>query len=315
VEPWDESGDVILSAHIPNIIWTSLGNGIYRGLCTAAPYDVIDLKHVTDLGNGRRYEQVESESDVFSRRGSFWLSGSYITVNALDGRYPDAQLLVMSGQSNGRYDTTGRLFVRNVQFWGGFKPFQCTTTSPGQVSTFVNCRFMYSMRNQDGFAMQGPGTTIAINCIATGNHADGYDYRDGRNFVEIDCQGYGNGAGITNLDNGTTAHFGCIGISIGGRYHSNWGRNIHDVYDSKRLILGGHVGNSLGDPSSNADIVSGAGDTNYAADSTQIWIIGMNYDGGSTYARSTLSNGRIWSRRHVANQPDLEQVVGRIRPL
>ena len=315
VEPWDESGRVIVSTHIPNIIWNPLGNGVYSARCSTYPQDVFDDEVVDSWGNGVRFQKKSNSMDVASTPGSFFVSGKDITLKTLDGEAPDSDLLVFTNQSSGRYDTIGTLFIRNFTFRGGFKPFQCTTLVPGQLVTFVDCRFQYSTTDSDGFAMEGPGRTIAIRCTATGNYGDGFDYRHGREFVEINCSGVRNGVGLSYLDNGTTGHFGSIGITVGGVYTHNKGRNIHDVFDSKRLLLGTTIGHSMGIGATMTDLCSGASSNSSSLDYTEIWALGIKYLQGSDFSRATASMGKIWYRNHRSSAADSTENAGTIRPI
>jgi len=314
VEPWDETGSVVSSGHIPNIVWTSLGEGVYRARCSTYPHEVLDEVLVDQWGNGVRYERESDLDDVEEEAGTFFVSGKDITVHTLDGRAPDSNLWVYTNQPNGRFDTNGQLYVRNFEFRGGFVPFQCLTSVPGQIAAFVDCTFRYSVTGQDGFSMEGPGLSIAIRCTATGNYGDGFDYRYGRNFIEVNCTGSANGIGTSYLDNGTTAHFGSVGITIGGLYSQNKGRNIHDVFDSKRLLLGATVGESRGMGLTKTDICSGASTTD-DPDRTEIWALGIRYLHGSEFSRSTNSLSKIWYRKHRSAGSDLVERQGSIRPI
>ncbi len=314
IMPWDESGPVISSAQISNINWSSVGNGVYTARCSTYPHEVVDETTLDSWGNGVRFRKMESRDDVFEVPGSFHVSGKQLTLRTRDGLSPTESLLVFCNQSNGRFDSNGTLFVKNFIFKGGFKPFQSTALVPGQTVAFVDCKFQYSLTDSDGFAMEGPGMSIALRCVATGNHSDGFDYRHGRQFVEVDCAGVSNGLGNLYLDNGTTAHFGSVGITVGGLYTQNKGRNIHDVFDSKRLLLGATVGQSRGIEASNADICSGASTTG-TPDRSEIWALGIRYLHGSPIARSTSSASKIWYRNHVSDAMDLTETLGTIRPI
>lgn len=314
VEPWDETGSVICSGHIPGIAWTPLGGGVYRARCSTYPHEVLDEIYKDQWGNGVRYVRESDSDDVEEEEGTFSVSGKDILVHTLDGRAPDANISVYTNQPNGRFDTNGQFYVRNFEFRGGFVPFQCLTSVPGQVATFIDCTFRYSLSGQDGYSMEGPGLSIAIRCKATGNQSDGFDYRDGRNFIEIDCIGSANGIGSSYLDNGSTAHFGSVGITIGGIYSQNKGRNIHDVFDSKRLLLGATVGDSHGINASKADICAGAS-TSGSPDRTEIWALGIRYLHGSPISRSTSSQSTIWYRRHLSSGTDISEQIGTIRPI
>jgi len=314
VEPWDETGSVVSSGHIPNIVWTPLGGGLYTARCSTFPHEVLDEIQKDEWGNGVRYRRESDSDDVEEDAGTFYVSGKDIVVHTLDGRTPDSDLWIFTNQPNGRFNSNGELYVRNLEFRGGFVPFQCLTTVPGQIATFIDCTFRYSVTGQDGYSMEGPGLSIAIRCKSTGNYGDGFDYRYGRNFIEVDCNGSANGIGSSYLDNGTTAHYGSIGITIGGLYSQNKGRNIHDVFDSKRLLLGATVGASRGIDASRADICSGAS-TATSPDRTEIWALGIRYLHGSPVARSTASEGKIWYRRHVSSGTDTSEQRGTIRPI
>jgi hypothetical protein len=311
IEPWDDSGPVISSGQFINLSWTQIAPGTFRARCSTYPDNVIDETTKDQWGNGRRYQKLSSVTAVTNTPGSYFVEGKYITVHPLSNQYPDQNLTVYSAQANGRYMANGHLFVRNFEFRGGSKPFASIATQPGQRVMFADCTFRYSLEGQDGFCMEGPGLTVTLRCKATGNFNDGFDYIYDRQFMEVDNIGSGNGVSTTELDNGTTCHHGCHGIVVNGLYADNKGRNVHNVYDSKVLMIGSQLGFSRGAGAANADLVSGA----EAEDDTEIWAIQLKFLGGSTYARSTNGTARIWSRRHDATAPDIEALTGSIRPI
>ncbi|MDX2065183.1 MAG: hypothetical protein SFX74_05520 [Fimbriimonadaceae bacterium] len=308
VEPWDDSGRIVSSGRMTHNAWTPGVSHTYTHIGATFTNQVIDHKSRDQWGNGVRYRRMQTVAEVMATPGSFCVNGKSTTLRTFDGRVPDADILLLTGQQNGRFDDNAHLYVRGVDFEGGSRPFAALTDNndAGQVIVFDDCTFQYAIEHQDGLTSDGPGTTYLFQSHATGNAADGFDYKNGRRFVEVNCIGSGNGHDTVPegepLDNGSTAHVNCVGLTINGLYADNRGRNIHDVIDSRRMILGSQVGFSRGTILASADIAAGTGDS----DRTFTFLIHLRYLGGSSYARQCALSSRMYSRGHLSAQADFQ---------
>jgi hypothetical protein len=308
VEPWDDSGRIVSSGRMNHNAWTPGVSGTFTHIGATFTNQIIDHKSRDQWGNGVRYRQMRTVPEVMVTPGSFCVNGKSVTVRTFDDRAPDVDLLLLSGQQNGRFDDEAHLFVRGIDFEGGSRPFAMLTDDDDddQVAVFEDCSFRYAIMFQDGLTSDGPGTTYLFNSRATGNSADGFDYKNGRRFIEVNCVGSGNGHDYVPegepLDNGSTAHVNCVGVCINGLYADNRGRNVHDVISSRRMMLGSQVGYSRGSILANADVAAGTGES----DQTFTFLLHLRYLGGSTYARQCALSSRIFSRGHLSTQPDFQ---------
>lgn len=310
IEPWDDSGYVVSSTEM-RLTWTASA-GLYSALTPTLAATVVDETRSDKYGFGRRYKPVSTLAECAITPGSFYATSSAVTVNTLDGQVPNPNLLVMAGSNNGRYRANGTFFARRVVFRGGNTPFIALGAAGSTQNVVMSeCGFLYSAVGKDGCGMEQPGSSILHRCFAGGNYADGFDYKYGRQFMEIGCRGMGNGYSGTNTDNGSTAHYDCTGIQIGGCYIGNAGRNIHHIGNSRVMMLGPVVGESRGTGASSVDIAAGVDGT----DATILWTIGCRYIGGSSFGRFVTDKSIIFSRKNRTDLPDISIAVNGIRPL
>lgn len=226
----------------------SLQSGTTYQYTLSATANVIDMKYLDKKGFPYRMTLQTSIANVNANAGSFYISGSTVYINTLDGRVPDASILSLRGGiDTATYSANaGYHYVRGINFMGGSLE-NGTHGVKSQISsnsTLVglakDCKFMYGQdTGYDNNGGEGSRNlynkfNITENCISYGNSRDGYNYlADPANrmyILEINCQAFQNGERLSsNSVNGSSSHNISENIRINGKYYMNSGPNIADV--------------------------------------------------------------------------------------
>ena len=121
-----------------------------------------------------------------------------------------------------------------------------------------DCSFGYagfwnnSSRDGNGVNLNNyGGTGIFINCDASGNGADGFNFHDtrllGLQALTLNCTGWRNGIVGSQSNNGWTSHEAVVGIDIAGDYFGNAGYTCHSINQAKSFLAGTVARGSRGD--------------------------------------------------------------------
>lgn len=169
-----------------------------------------------------------------------------VYVRLFDDRAPDANFYYLRNLANINGQSTNRLYVENVNFWGSsgnVANLHNSNSSTTKQSVFVNCQFNYGLDN--GTYTSFYAQTFFNACSTYYNLGDGFDYiQSVASGFEFYCRGSYNGYDNNN-NNGSTAHDGAKVISVGGTYEYNRGKCIQDIdVTTARYAVGVTSGNS-----------------------------------------------------------------------
>lgn len=225
---------------------------------------VFDSSYLTNSAP-TKMAKVNSVADVDSTLNSFY----HDTVNFVTYvRTADDRDMTLSRNINSLkllqpvsppkfiYPGSYKLYLKNVEFWGGSGGAVSVISDGGNYTESVfyaeNCKFNGNLDdNQNGLNVRDIGLVILDNCEASANRKDGFNYHAwlqgqagvvGLNphFVEINCQAHNNGLdGSEGNNQGSSSHEDCVGFRIGGdySYHEDGGC-IVDIEATKCYLVG-----------------------------------------------------------------------------
>jgi hypothetical protein len=221
-----------------------------------ASYSVVDLTNTETVHGetrGIKLVNVSSLALVNSTANSYWHNAvaNLLYVHTFDNRTVDSNIITLRGQINGVNTGVQNIYMENVEFWGnsGAGTFSFNNNSTTQASIVaVNCWFCYSSVI-DGLDIRGTVEGYFNNCVAYGNHEDGFNYTPSTSnyspkCFEYYCTGWRNGYAISGADNNTTAHGDCKTIRVGGNYQYSANRSVHDIDNTLNFLVGCVSGNS-----------------------------------------------------------------------
>ena len=277
----------------------------YHGSQANASSFAFDAKTIDANGDYSGLTAQASVAAVEAAAGSIYISGSDIYVRLADDRAPDADLKIShSGNDNFRFVPTSgtkTCYAENLWCYGGKDPIISRAATGVTANLYLKgCKSKYSTYN-DGAFIAGGVLFVAQNCeIARGLH-DGFNYNtyqtQAAHGVEINCIGRHNGT-TGNADNGSTAHDAAIAVCLNGQYYGNVGRNVADITNARRWMLGCSVHDSAA-----TDV---AYDHNYNVGETAIMWLDSCSSYGSTYGlfvTATGTPGIAYIRNFVASDP------------
>ena len=235
-------------------------SGVYsgtRGNCSG----VMDLKNKNADGDGILYTNASTLEDVQTTEGTWILTGGSIYIHTIDGRVPDADLLLFRSGDNIVAEGSLTLYLENLKVYGGNSPLRATATAASDhLRVFAkDCEFYYSYTDDnDAVMMQGAEIAIFQNCSAKYAKKDGFNYHMAQNIlpkaIEIGCVGAYNGNTEDNNDQGSTIHDGGSAIRVNGVYHDNIGSNVADQgTDTEAWMLGCVAYKSLAEGGQNSN--------------------------------------------------------------
>lgn len=232
--------------------WTVHTGAAYK-VSLSGPNIVFDLTAPKDAdGLPIPLVPVADAATVAATPGSCYNSGSVQYVRLFDGRVPGTSVLVSRNTYN--LNTTGAdpvapfsVLLEGIEFWGGLYA-RVKGWRAGDQLLAKDCAWRFAKEN--GLGIQAVDTVL-IDCAATANGIDGFNYHDidGRSgqALEINCSGVGNGrtAGGSS-QNGSTAHDTYKIVRVGGVYKDNPGPNVADVGGVLSANYGVTASNALG---------------------------------------------------------------------
>jgi hypothetical protein len=228
------NGEAIVSKRYEALSW-SVHSGTTYVATRSAVNHVRDDADQDANGVAARLTLAADLATCIATPGSYFISGSILYVNLIDGRAPDSNVLVMGalGSAQGKEDFS--YYCEGLTFEGGTAGalYLPSTTPVAAVATFVDCNFRYGVIN--GLRSVGVPRINCHNCDAYASDQDGFNYQQGSGdprIVEIDCRGFSNGIADNN-DNGSALHGTCRGIRFNCEYFANRGPNVVDVDSSK----------------------------------------------------------------------------------
>jgi hypothetical protein len=276
----------------------------YQATISAGTYpNIVDFEYVDNYGYPLSLIRKTSLADVNSNPNSYYITGTTLYVNLLDGRSPDSSVHVLKTTTDNYFASQNQMYfyAENICFIGGNNAFavraQNSTGAAGLISLLKKCHFMNA--NVNGMAHTiNPGVTWSEDCVAYRNGRDGFNYSQGNNyttgrFIEVGNQGFSNGVytlDLASANNGTSAHNNIKGWRINCKYFDNVGPNVADVNGAMTVNVGLECFNSLGFDDSGVDPLSQGinwadwGDFGVGTISTEsgakMWLYGCNSQDG-----------------------------------
>jgi hypothetical protein len=198
---------------------------------------VVDLGISSNDGGFMQYREAATLAECGAARGSWFLTGTTLTVHPMRDGAPDIHVLCLRGEANAYHNVAKPLYCDGLTFVGGDQAMRLGTVAAGAI--FVDCKFLHSGTG-NGLYVQADADVIAERCTASWNANDGFNYSTattGR-FIEINCTALNNGTTNVGSQNGTSSHSSFKGLRIGGHYAGNHGANVADINTTKQWGVG-----------------------------------------------------------------------------
>lgn len=273
---------IVTAASTSSHVW-SLVTGTTYSTTQSNANRVVDMSYNNAFGFPTSLSKADDQTDCENTPNSYYITGSTVYVNLIDGRVPDGEVEVMKRIYPSTYRAnSGYLYIQGITFMGGNNAHRLERISGDNslIALYNDVDFLYGGGLGLGTTGNGEGLRTSIinltwleNCRAYGCDRDGINYNGNlsigstHSLIEVNVNSFRNG-GLdgTNFINGSTAHSMHYALRINGSYHDNYGPNIIDVNGaSQSLNLGCRVYNSLG-----ADVTFGTfpGNADFACGET-----------------------------------------------
>lgn len=285
------------------ITWTLTSGNIYQ-TTRSATQGIYDTKYLTEWGDFAVYTKKANLAAItgpgqWATVGStvyVWATGN-ADLSAGDNKYQlRLQVSSISGVVAAGSSTH---YVEGIEFWG------CGSNTITYVGGVVatdnalviarNCKVKYNF-NYDGF-VSTDGHLITIDCEASSNARDGFNYHDvlGNGGEFIDINGYAHHNGLVNpiTNNGTTAHEAVTGIRINGVYEWAGGPTVADVNSAHTWNLGIYAGGSDSAISIAQKSAYRSDSVGFEHDPAQMWLDECTADEAHHAVRTTGEGNKI----------------------
>lgn len=286
---WD-GVPVVSSKHFNALSWSVYSGQTYTSTFAGGVSTVFDASSLTADGD---YTQVVLETSLVNCAAvpnTYFVTGTTIYVHLFDGRSPDSDLRVYrkgigtADDKNISFSANGQIvYLEKIHAEGGVLPLY----SRAAVNTYTHavyakdCAFKYGASN--GINETYAGFLVLQRCVAAWNTSDGFNYKSspfggaGPLAIEVDCIGRYNGWDSEGTNNGSTTHSAGAMIRVGGDYHHNQNRNVHDIASAESWNIGVTARNSRG-PANMVNFAAGVG----GADATRMWLDGCISSGSTS---------------------------------
>ncbi len=294
VVSWDGL-PVISSMHDESLSWVLDTNNTYTAELALTLHTVFDASFITPDGDYTILSRVADVATCKATAGSFVVDGTTVYVHTFDDRVPDSLIRAYMSdtfvQQNGSFSASGSsLYIENVHFEGGKRTFLSSIGDPLAQQGFYtkNCTFKYSAN--DGVRVYGDTLVVHQSAVCAWNGDDGFSYNsifgsEPAHGIESACVSRWNGLDAEGTNNGSTMHDGGWVVRVGGDYHNNQDRNIHDISHSYSWNIGCTARDSQ---TGNANFSCGINDT----DTSKMWLDGCISAGSASdlEAKGLLTN-------------------------
>lgn len=258
---------------------------------------VLDPLYLDENGDRIPLTSVGSEALVSTTPGSWTTIGTgssqQAVVRLFDSSVPDDdRAQVMRSSPNGFRGSNCKMYLYGFDFYSAEAgAFTTRGSDINSVIAVEDCGFYNALG--DGFQVKGVGLAIAINCTASANSNDGFNYHTEGNVpsalaphvIEIYCKGRHNlnpGTG-----NGSTTHEEVVSFRMGCDYFANSGPGIADINNAKSFNV--CCTSNANRPDSNAWGAQIEGDA-------EGWFDGYVGDGNTTTEIAANGNGKLHYR-------------------
>lgn len=224
--------------------WTATSTaGVYKqGVSDSALFGVVALDYQDSSGNPYTLKPSVDNAGVVATPGSFFRNSSTgeLFVSMPDLAAPSTNVYYYNS-SPMRVAAPGcRFHHSDITYIGGNSG--AFSARLGNTSTIIfgeriGC---CGQVTGDGWQIKDVGISIAIDCRASRNGNDGFNYHAlndiDPHFLEINCIGTDNFSEGTG--NGSTCHEAVKGIRINCHYYGNYGPGVSDVADTQTYNIG-----------------------------------------------------------------------------
>jgi hypothetical protein len=255
------------------VTWTENATftNVYESSSTGGTIvSVVDLDRIDNNGDYVKLVPVSSIAAVDTTPDSWFFESNKAYIRIADDVVPTDRILAMRSSLSRVSADNIKWYMKGFHFIGGSAgAFSARDATVNTVVWAEDCWFTHQ-HLADGYQIKDVGLSIAINCRASANANDGFNYHALNgitpHFIEIDCVGMGNLEGDSG--NGSTAHEGVVGLRMNCDYFGNLGPGIADIDQSKTLNI--NV-TSRGNP---APFASGV----LANGTAEVWYDGLSCD-------------------------------------
>ena len=233
----------VVSTEQANLLWSLESGSVYKAVRSNVNFTV-DSTKFNNYGDFSSYKRVYSIVDCQANEGSFFSDAVNVYVHRIGGGIPDGNIHCILKKANGGLgDGTYTFYMEGVDFWGGSLGFSADSRPDATLETVVikDCKNYYSFAN--GWEFYGIDFTILQSCVSAYTGADGFNYHSNKDTltqvtksIEINCIAYENGVndlGVTDINNGSTAHDLHKIIRAGGSYQNAQGPVVADVGEAQ----------------------------------------------------------------------------------
>lgn len=217
-------------------------NGTYSNVYQATRSNSTSVIDVRDKTLPVGLEKKNSLAEVSQLIGSYYTDNVIVYVNLGEEVTNDKVVVNLAIGDNQQLNFTPKnsqnlkVYLENAICLNGDNPLVKASNTSSYTCEFnaKNCKFLFNVGNTtNGIDLLG-SKSVLINCQASYNKKDGFNYHM-NNYVackgiEINCNGSYNGRNNSDhLNNGSTMHDGGEIIRIDGNYFRNNGANVADV--------------------------------------------------------------------------------------
>jgi hypothetical protein len=216
--------------------------------------------------------------------------GSYFYDSGASRMYVTAQdSRSLSGDTNMLVPTSGNVFsyvpTINAQLWCDGMDFigpTIGTMATADRTLLWNARDTGYFGGTNGLALTGTVDAILLSPRTGGSNSDGLNYHGNAQgdvrVLESDVRSARNGFDAAGINNTSTLHEECIGISVAGDYAGSQDRVIHDINSAKRFFAGSTIHASAGSGATAITIQAG----NSGGTAAEIWLDGCTVEDSTT---------------------------------
>lgn len=229
-------------------------------------------------------------------------------VHLPDGRAPDANLHISKGSSNGggarnfyfspnNAARTTKLWMRNVDFWGGNSSIiTLGTPSTGALAdvTLVDCISVSTSQR-----INHCGIMRNVRCGSLCSSGDSFTYFQAAftegvylDVLELDCfsREAGSFATFDLSSNGSSIHRLCRIVRVNCVYDDVQNRAVHDIQDASAWNLGLNIGRIRSAGAAGGAVASGYLVTAGSPQTTKMWLDGIRFNEAPTFALEAYGN-------------------------
>lgn len=204
------------------------------------PTQTIDTVNRDANGDFTSYPKLDTEVEVSNNPGSWTIIGTgssqQAVVRRIDDATPTNETTWVTRSTVARFSgAAAKMYIYGIDWYAhSAGALSVRNSDIDSVIAVEDCGF-FNVSIGDGFQVKDVGLSIAINCRASANQNDGFNYHELNGLtphcIEIDCVGLANLE--TGTGNGSTCHEDVLIFRMNNDYWSNAGPGLADVQQSK----------------------------------------------------------------------------------